>query len=206
MLKLYWGPGTCALASHIALEETGAKYETEKLNLAQGDQRKPEYLKVNPKSRVPALITERGILTETPAILVWIAQTYPQAKLAPADPFEFAVAQAFNSYLCATVHPAHAHGRRGARWSDDTAAHESMKAKVPQNMSDSFTLIENEMLKGPWVMGDAYSICDPYLFTISGWLESDGVDIAIFPKVHDHFKRMSERSAVKAVLAVHKGV
>lgn len=205
MLKLYWGPGTCALASHIALEEAGAKYETEKLNLAQGDQRKPEYLKVNPKSRVPALITERGILTETPAILVWIAQTYPQAKLAPADPFEFAVAQAFNSYLCATVHPAHAHGRRGARWSDDTAAHESMKAKVPQNMADSFTLIENEMLKGPWVMGDAYSICDPYLYTISGWLESDGVDIAKFPRVHDHFKRMSERVAVKAVLAVHKG-
>jgi glutathione S-transferase len=205
MLKLFWAPGTCALASHIALEEAGAKYETVKLDFSQGEQRKPEYLTVNPKGRVPALITERGIITETPAILAWIAQTYPQAKLAPADAFAFATAQAFNSYLCATVHPAHAHGRRGARWSDDAAAQATMVAKVPQNMTDCFALIENEYLKGPWVMGAAYSICDPYLYTISGWLESDKVDIAKFPKVHDHFKRMNERAAVKTVLAKQKG-
>jgi len=205
MTKLYWASGTCALASHIALEEAGAKYETIKLEFSQGDQRKPEYLKVNPKGRVPALITERGIITETPAILAWIAQTYPQAKLAPTDPFEFAGAQAFNSYLCSTVHPAHAHRPRAARWSDDPAAQETMKAKVPQNMSDCFTLIENDMFKGPWVMGAAYSICDPYLYTISSWLASDKVDIAKFPKVNDHFKRMNERPAVKAVLAAHKG-
>lgn len=205
MLKLFWASGSCALASHIALEEAGAKYEAVKLDFTQGDQRKPEYLKVNAKGRVPALITERGILTETPAILAWVAQTYPQAKLAPADPFEFAVAQAFNSYLCSTVHPAHAHRPRAARWSDDPAAQETMKAKVPQNMADCFTLIENDMLKGPWVMGAAYSICDPYLYTISGWLAGDGVDIAKFPKVHDHYKRMNERAAVKSVMAVHKG-
>ena len=205
MLKLYWATGTCALASHIALEEAGAKFETVKLDFTQGDQRKPEYLKVNAKGRVPALITERGILTETPAILAWVAQTYPQAKLAPADPFEFAAAQAFNSYLCATVHPAHAHGRRGARWSDDAAAQATMTAKVPQNMADCYTLIENDMLKGPWVIGAAYSICDAYLYTISGWLAGDKVDIAKFPKVHDHYKRMNERPAVKAVLAAHKG-
>ena len=205
MIKLFWASGTCALASHIALEEAGAKYETAKLNFVEGDQRKPEYLKVNPKGRVPALVTDRGILTETPAILAWIAQTYPQAKLAPTDPFDFAVVQAFNSYLCATVHPAHAHRPRAARWSDDPAAQETMKAKVPQNMSECFSLIENEYFKGPWVMGAAYSICDAYLFTISGWLASDGVDIAKFPLVHDHYKRMGERPAVKAVMAVHKG-
>jgi glutathione S-transferase len=205
MIKLYWASGTCALASHIALEEAGAKYETIKLDFSTGDQRKPDYLKVNPKGRVPALITERGILTETPAILAWIAQAHPQAKLAPTDPFDFALTQAFNSYLCATVHPAHAHRPRAARWSDDPAAQETMKAKVPQNMSECFTLIENDMLKGPWVMGAAYSICDPYLYTISGWLAADGVDIAKFPKVLDHYKRMNERVAVKAVMAVHKG-
>ena len=205
MLKLYWAPGSCAMASHIALEEAGAIYETERLDFKQGDQRKPGYLKVNPKGRVPALATERGILTETPAILAWIAQTYPRAKLAPSDPFEFAAAQAFNSYLCSTVHPTHAHGPRGSRWSDDAAAQETMMAKVPQNMTDCFALIENDMFKGPWVMGAAYSICDPYLFTLSGWLASDKVDIASFPKVHDHFKRMNERAAVKAVMAVHAG-
>lgn len=204
MIKLYWAPGTCALASHIALEEAGAKYETVRLDFKQADQRKPEYLKVNPKGRVPALVTERGILTETPAILAWIAQTYPQAKLAPTDAFDFAAAQAFNSYLCSTVHPAHAHGPRASRWSDDAAAQETMKAKVPQNMSDCFALIENEYFKGPWVMGAAYSICDAYLYTISNWLAGDRVDIAKFPKVHEHHKRMSERPAVKAVMAVHQ--
>ena len=205
MMKLYWATGTCALASHIALEEAGAKYDAVKLDFSQGEQRKPDYLKVNPKGRVPALVTERGILTETPAILAWIAQTHPQAKLAPSDPFEFAMAQAFNSYLCSTVHPAHAHGRRGARWSDDVAAQATMAAKVPQNMTDCYTLIENDYLKGPWVMGAAYSICDPYLYTISGWLAGDKVDIAKFPKVHDHYQRMNERKAVRTVLAVHKG-
>jgi len=154
---------------------------------------------------VPALVTERGILTETPAILAWIAQTYPQAKLAPVDPFEFGQVQAFNSYLCSTVHPAHAHRSRASRWSDDPAAQKTMQAKVPQNMSECYTLIENDFFKGPWVMGEAYTICDPYLYTISGWLAADGVDIAKFPKAHDHFKRMEARPAVKAVLAVHKG-
>lgn len=205
MTKLFWAPGTCALASHIALEEAGATYETIKLDFSKGDQRKPEYLKVNPKGRVPALVTERGIITETPAILAWVAQTHPQAKLAPSDPFDFAEAQAFNSYLCSTVHPAHAHRPRASRWSDDPAAQETMKAKVPQNMSECFALIENDFLQGPWVMGSAYSVCDGYLYTISGWLAADGVDIAKFPKVLDHFKRMEQRPAVKAVLAVHRG-
>ena len=206
MLKFFYAVGSCALASHIALEEAGAEYEAVRLDFAAGDQRKPEYLKINPKGRVPALITDAGILTETPAILAYIAQVFPKAGLAPLnDPFAFARAQAFNSYLCSTVHPAHAHGRRGSRWSDDAAAHESMKAKVPQNMADCYTLIENEYLKGPWVMGAAYSICDPYLYTISGWLESDGVDIAKFPKAHDHFKRMNERAAVKKAVAVFRG-
>ena len=205
MIKLYWASGTCAMASHIALEEASASYETARLEFSQGDQRKPDYLKVNPKGRVPAIVTDSGILTETPAILAWIAQTHPQAKLAPTEPFEFAKAQAFNSYLCATVHPAHAHRPRAARWSDDPAAQETMKAKVPHNMSECFTLIENELFKGPWVMGAAYSMCDPYLYTLSGWLASDGVDIAKFPRVHEHYQRMGERAAVKTVLAVHKG-
>ena len=83
MLKLFYAVGTCALASHIALEEAGAQYETVRLNFADGEQRKPEYLKVNPKGRVPALVTDKGVLTETPAILAYIAQLYPRASLAP---------------------------------------------------------------------------------------------------------------------------
>jgi glutathione S-transferase len=157
---------------------------------------------INPKGRVPALVTERGILTETPAILAYIAQSFPKAELAPlTDPFAFAQVQSFNSYMCATVHVAHAHGKRGHRWADDPAAIAAMQRKVPDSMGACFDLIEREMLKGPWVMGEAYTICDPYLFTFSQMLEGDGVDSARFPKVIDHRNRMSGRPGVRKALA-----
>ena len=203
MLKLYYAPNTCAIASHIILEEAGAAYEAVRLDFARNDQKSDDYLKVNPKARVPALVTDDGVLTETPAILAYLAQIFPVAKLAPSDPWGFARAQAINSYLCSTVHVAHAHKGRGPRWTDDAAAIEAMKKKVPQNMSECFALIEADMFTGPWVMGEAYGVCDAYLFTIARWLEGDSVDIARFPKVNAHFQRMLARPAVKKVLALH---
>jgi glutathione S-transferase len=208
MLKLFYAVNTCALASHIALQEAGAEYEITRLDFRSNDQRKPEYLAINPKGRVPALVTERRILTETPAIQAFVAQTFPQSRLAPlGDVFAFARVQAFNSYLCSTVHVAHAHRVRGYRWVDvdDAAAIAAMQQKVPQSVAECFDLIEREMFVGPWVMGDSYTICDPYLFTLAQWLEADGVDPARFPKVPDHRQRMSERSAVKAALAEELG-
>jgi glutathione S-transferase len=205
MLKLYYAPGTCALASHIALQEAGAMYTTERLDFKSNQQNSPEYLAINPKGRVPSLVTDRGILTETPAMLAFIAQSFPQAKLAPLDDsFAFAQVQAFNSYMCSTVHVAHAHKGRGYRWAAEETSLADMKRKVPETVGASFALIERGMLKGPWVMGEAYTICDPYLFTISTWLEGDNVDVAALPRVMDHRKRMSDRPVVQKVLAEHK--
>ncbi len=202
MLRLYYMRNTCALASHIALEHAGAAYEAIRLDFASSEQRKPEYLAINPKGRVPALVTDRGVLTETPAILVFIAQSYPTARLAPPDdPFALAEAQAFNSYLCSTVHVAHAHRMRGYRWADDAASFADMKRKVPQSVGECFGLIEQGMLKGPWVLGEAYSICDGYLFTLAQWLEADGVDTAKLPRVMEHRSRVAALPAVRKVLA-----
>ena len=132
MLTLYYMPRTCAVASHIALEEAGADYRAVKVDFAKDEQRAPDYLAINPKGRVPALVTERGILTETPATLAYIAQRFPAARLAPLDdPFAFAQVQAFNSYLCSTLHVAHAHRVRGERWADEPNSHADMKQKVP---------------------------------------------------------------------------
>jgi glutathione S-transferase len=201
MLKLFYAKGTCALASHIALEEAGAAYEIARVSFADNEQRKPEYLKMNPKGRVPALVTDRGVLTETPAILAFVAQSFPQADLAPLDdPFAFAQVQAFNSYLCSTVHVAHAHRMRGMRWADDPAAIEAMKRKVPQSVGECFALIEDAMLAGPYVMGERYTICDPYLFTLTQWLDGDGVDRKRFPKVQAHFERVGARTATRKAL------
>jgi glutathione S-transferase len=199
---LYYVPETCALASHIALIEAEAPYSLHRLNIGAGEQRQPDYLAVNPKGRVPALVTPRGILTETPAILAFIAQSFPNARIAPLDdPFAFAQVQAFNSYLCSTVHVAHAHRVRGTRWADDPIAIADMKRKVPETVGACFELIEKQMFRGPWVTGETYTIADPYLFTISGWLEGDGVDIRSFPAVHAHRQRMLDRASVKRALA-----
>ena len=204
MLKLFYAAHTCSLATHIVLEEVGADYSTVRIDFAKTQQQSPEYLKVNPKARVPALVTDRGVLTETPAMLVFVAQSFPAAELAPVDdPFAFAEMQAFNSYLCSSLHIAHAHRMRGHRWvdADDKAAIAAMQRKVPESVSACFGLIERDMLKGPWVMGERYTICDPYLFTLAQWLEADGVDPARFPKVAQHRLRMSQDPVVGKVVA-----
>ena len=207
MLTLYYAPGTCALASHLALEFSGAPYETVRLDFKQQQQRSPEYLRVNPKGRVPALATDRGVLTETPALLQFIAQSFPAAKLAPLDDvFLLAKVNEFNSYLASTVHVNHAHKGRGYRWveAEDTASLEAMKKKVPQTMGESFTLIEEKMLQGPWVLGQQMSTSDLYLYTIATWLEGDGVDVKRFPKVADLMQRLQADARVQKVLALHK--
>ncbi len=205
MLKLFYAPGACSMASHIALEEAGASYERVRVNLAGGEQRSEAYAKINPKGRVPVLATDQGIITETTAILAYIAQTHPKAKLAPLDdPFAFARVQEFNAYLSSTVHVSHAHRVRGSRWSDDPAIIEGLKPKVAQNMTEAFQLIETKMLAGPYVLGEQFTVADGYLFTMARWLEGDGVDIKNFPKVNDHQKRVADRPAVQKILAAEK--
>jgi glutathione S-transferase len=202
VLRLYYAPNTCALASHIALEEAGADYETTRVDFGAGEQRSPGYLAVNPKGRVPALVTEQGILTETPALLVFVAQRFPGARLAPLDdPFLFAKVQAFNSYLCSTLHVAHAHRMRGHRWADAPEALAEMKRKVPETVGACFELIEREMLAGPWVFGEAYTISDPYLVTLAQWMEVDGLDTSRYPRVMEHRSRVAERPAVRRAMA-----
>ena len=206
MLTFYYAPGTCALASQLALEYAGAPYEARRLDFKQQEQRSPDYLRLNPKGRVPALVTDRGVLTETPALLQYIAQTFPQAQLAPLDDvFLLARMNEFNSFLCSTVHVAHAHKGRGYRWvdADDQAAIAAMKKKVPQSMAENCKLIEEEMLQGPWVLGERFSTSDLYLYTISRWLEGDGVDVQRFPKLADHMRRLDGQPQVQKVVALH---
>jgi len=200
--RLYYTPGACSRASHIALREAGADFELRLVDFAVAEQRGEAYLRVNPKGRVPALETDRGILTENPAILAYVAQTWPAARLAPLDdPFAFARMQSFNSSLCATVHVAHAHLRRPERWADDAAARAELQRKAPGVMAACFELIEAEFLADPWVLGTEYSVADAYLFTLTQWLPAHGIDSRQFPRVQAHLERMLERPAVQGALA-----
>jgi glutathione S-transferase len=201
-LKLYHSTAnSCSIATHIALEEAGADYSTQAMDLSKGDQRTPAFLAINPKGRVPVLVTDKGNLNETVALLHFVALTHPKARLAPSDPFKLAQLQSFNAYLASTVHVNHAHKMRGSRWSDDVAALESMTAKVVSNMTDCAAVIENEYLGEPWVMGEIYTVADPYLFINTIWMEGDGVNLSKFPKISAHYAAMKERPAVKKVMA-----
>lgn len=199
MLNLIAAKGTVAVASHIALEESGLPYKVTWLNFADGDQHKPEYLALNPKGRVPALETGLGVITETPAILNYIAE-----RTEPLDSetiMQRARADEMMSFLASTMHVNHAHRLRQSRWTDDSAAHASMAAKVPQNMADNCTYIEQN-LTDPWVTG-RYSVADMHLYSVCRWLKGDGVDINDYPKLAAHFAAMGDRPAVQRVEAAH---
>jgi len=203
MLRLYYASGSCAQAAHILLEDAEANYTSEKIDLKTGEQRSPEYLKINPKGRVPTLVTENGILTETPSILAYICQIYPEKNLAPSDPFGFAEAQAFNMYIATTVHIGHAHKHRGTRWTDDKQALASLTARVNENMTAYAKAIEKYYFKGPFVLGKKYSMCDPYLATITRWFKDDGVNLDNFPLIKNHNELMNSRKSMIKVSALH---
>lgn len=200
-MELFYAKGTVALAPLITLLETGLPFTTTMLDFSKSEQRAPDYLARNPKGRVPALVTDHGILTETPAILPYLAGLAPHANLLPSDPFQLAQMNAFTSYLASTAHVNHAHRMRGARWADQQSSHDDMAQKVPQNMRDAFAYIQSECLRGPWLMGDQYTVADVYLFTVASWLEGDSVDIAEFPAIKAHYDAMRARETVQKAFA-----
>lgn len=204
MLKLFYAPNACSLASHVALAEAGAEFEPVRLDLKAGDQRKPDYLAVNPRGRVPALVTPRGTLVENVVILGWVAQTYPDAHLKPdGDFFAFSEMQSFNLYLAATIHVTFAHRFRSYRYADSESAMADMQAKVPSTLAEQWKLIEERLSDGrPWVCGPNYTVADCYLYIFARWLERDGVGGSVrMPLTRAHRARMQERAAVKKVLA-----
>ena len=203
MYRFIYAPETISLASHIALLDAGVTPDLQRLSFADKEQQSAHYTRINPKARVPTLITPDGALTETPAILGYIAQQFPDAGLMPlGDPYQCARIHEFCSYIASTLHVAHAHRMRGHRWVDpaNTNAIKAMQAKIPDSVGAAFQFIEDHYLSDSFVMGDAYTIADPYLFTVARWIESDGVSPDDFPKVAAHRAMMLQRPTVIAAL------
>ena len=200
MLKLYYAPGTISIAVAITLEETGLAYEPVKVDFGAAAQTKPEYLAINPKGRVPALVTEAGtILTETGALLDYIAALAPKAGLIPSDPADAAHMRSVMYYLASTMHVAHAHKMRGSRWADQQSSWDDMQAKVPETIAASAAFVQSDCLRGDYVMGDAFSLADPYLFMVCSWMEGDDVDPSGYPAIETFLAKMENRDSVKAV-------
>ncbi len=200
MLKLYYAPGTISIAVAIALEEAGLAYDPVKVDFAGAAQTKPEYLAINPKGRVPALVTDKGtVLTETGALLDYIAAIAPDAHLVPQGAEDAAHMRSVMYYLASTMHVAHAHKMRGTRWADQQSSFDDMKAKVPQTVAACATYVEAECIRGDYATGDTLSLADPYLYIVCSWIEGDGVPRAGFPKIDAFLTRMETRTSVKAV-------
>ncbi|MCK0168383.1 glutathione S-transferase [Jannaschia sp. S6380] len=199
---LYFAPDTCSLASLIACYDAGMEPTVKEVSFARDEQLGKAYRAINPSAKVPAIVFGKDIVVETPAILMLIAQLAPTAELVPVAPVAQAKVQAFNSYLCSTLHVAHAHRMRGYRWLDGEEHEEAMRQKVPEAVDVCYAHIEHHLMQGPFVFGESYTIADPYLFTISRWMESDGCGPDDFPKVAAHRRLMGERTSVAQALAI----
>ncbi len=200
-MQLYYAPRTISVAVAIALEEAGLDYEAIRLDFAEGEQTKPAYKQINPKGRVPALVVDGGILTETGALLDYIAAIAPEAKLMPDNAVMAARMREVMYYLASTMHVNHAHKLRGARWADKKSSWKDMKDRVAGNMTASCEYISSNGLRGPFVLGETISLADAYLYVVCSWLEIDGVDVSAFPKILAFREAMEARASVQAVRA-----
>lgn len=201
-MQLYYANGTISIAPALALIEAGLDHDLVRVDFASGEQTKPDYLALNPKGRVPALVLEDGtVLTEAGALLEYIAASAPDAGLVPDEPAVAAHMRGVMYYLASTMHVAHAHKMRGSRWADHADSHADMTAKVPETMRACADYVEAECLRGDYVCGDAFTLADAYLFVVCNWLSGDGVDVAAFPKITAHMARMEQRESVKSVRA-----
>ena len=198
MPTLYYSPGACAMASHIALEEAGADYDLVRIDLKAGEQKTPEYLAINPAGVTPALVTEEGVLTENLVIMGYVAQTHPDAGLADIDSsFGFGKMQSFNGFLGASLHPAIGRALFSRPPLEGEARDAALEAALVK-----YRIVEDSLFKGPWVMGEQYTVADGYLYVFARWGRQAGfLDGARFPRLNDHLDRMQARPAVQRVLA-----
>ncbi len=190
------------------LEEIGEPYETIRLDLAVGDQRRPEFLAVTDRGRVPALYEDGWVLTESAAILRHLARSHPEAALWPRDGRKQAIADEWLSWLTTNHHVAHVHFTRPERFCADDEAIEAVRARGADTYGDLCTMTEVYLSSGGWALGGAYSVVDPYLFVLWNWARGPllGFDVAIrFPAWTAHARSLATRPAVRRVL-VREGI
>lgn len=201
MLTLFYAPGACSLAAHIALEEAGEKYEARRMDLTKGEQRTPEYLKIHPIGRVPALLLGNGEpLTENTAILPYIGKRY---GMWPYDPIAVARAHSVVGFFASTVHPAHAHISRPERYATDQAMFPNLQAQGRKMFFEYLGQIDG-MLAGREWLSDTYTVLDPYAFTFYTWGVRREMPMSDLKHFTAHKDRMMARPAVRRAVEDEK--
>jgi glutathione S-transferase len=202
-MKLFYSPGACSLAPHIALHEAGARFEGQRVALKDGAQFQPEYLKVNPKAKVPALLRDDGsILTECPAILFWIARSHPEAKLLPEDVEGQARALEWMNFISGTIHNGgFTRIGRAERFVGDPAHAPAAAEKAKQDTVKYLTIAEGMLDGRDTALVSGHSVVDDYLYVIARWVERTGRTLADFPALKRLHDRVTQRPATRAALA-----
>jgi glutathione S-transferase len=203
-LTLYFTPASSARVSLILLEEAGLPFETRKIDLMAGQQKSPEFLAVNPKGKVPALVTPDGVLTENVAIAMWLDSVAPQASLLPAVDQAWARAQAMSwlVWAASTVHPFIYRLRMTARIHPDAATHDAIKAAAMGELQQQMQVAEDALADGRlWIAGPAFSAADVYVGWAFGRGGVCGLDMDAYPRMKALFERLIQRPAVKRALA-----
>ena len=199
-MTLHCSPGACSRATMIALEETGAPYDTRVADLMKGEQRRPDYLALNPKGKVPVLVVDGRPLTENVAILNWLADTYPAAKLTPVDPFGRAEALSVVGWLASNVLTSMARIVRPERITDALDAAEGIKDKARDDIRASLAIAEAHMAGRTWWLDD-WSVADAYIYYIVNAVQRRGVSAEALPSLVAHSAAMERRPAVQRMLA-----
>ena len=196
-MKLYYSPGACSLGIHVLLEEIGKPYELAKVDLSQPPAER-SVTPVNPKARVPTLVRDDNtVLTEYPAIALWLARTNPDAKLMPEDlEGEVRTVEAMD-YCVSTVHMQGFSRIFAARRAKTPEEGESMTAAGKEIVARAFARVDAILSGKEWLTG-TYSAANSALFYVSNWAKALGVETPAH--VAAHFARMQARPAVQATL------
>ena len=200
--RFYYSPNACSLGVHIAFEEAGAAYEAIRVRVAEGEQKLPAYLAVNPAGRIPAAVIDGGLLTECGALLAWIAHAYPGSGLLPLDdPFLTAKAHEWLGWFASTVHISFAQVWRSERFTTDAATVAGLAKDAPERIRAHFRRIEATLSgAGPWLLGERFSVADPYALVFHRWGTKFGIDMTEYPAWAAHAARLYQRPAAQRAL------
>ena len=195
-MKLYYSPGACSLASHIVAQEAGIKLDLAKVNLGtKKTDSGADFVAINAKGYVPALTLDDGsLLTEGTAIVQYLADLKPGAKLAPANgTFERYRLQSLLGYINSELHKSY-----GPLFNPAISA--EAKAERHAYLQKRYAYIEKELQGKSYLTGESFSIADAYLFTVTNWAAKLHVDLSAFPNLTGFQKRVAARPAVVAAM------
>jgi glutathione S-transferase len=204
-LTLYYAPYTCALVPYVTLTEAGAQFEVQNVNTRNSQNKSAEFLRVNPKAKVPVLVIDGEPLTENLALQVWIARQFPAAQLLPAAPWEGVKAISLMSWCGSAIHIHLTPNARPERYCDIPGSEESVKRLSNQLLFGDFK-IADAMLAGHEWFFDHFTAVDAYFFWCFRRAITFKLDVSGFKNCMAHFERMQTRASVQKVLAYEKQV